>query len=299
MSLILVILGAASGGLLLILALIRLNYWFRQGRKLQESGYMPPPSSKVARFTFKVCCRVIQRIFVGPMTVYGRDNQFFQGRGLVLPNHVFIWDFAVVGAAIEFSYRQIAKAAEIKNFIIAMVAAWIGTVGVQVKDGKSQDGAGEAVVDAGAKILKASFGSRLLMFAQGKLIYLKERLHKGYRTGATRVLERAAEGIDGEPLYALPVGLHYITDPAHAGLLQRVAYALGLRFLRTQRWKELVVGADGNETWVKRKAVVYGVIVVIGEPIAQAELPADPRQAINGIADEIEVLIECAEEMLA
>lgn len=298
MSPILAIIAAAALLIGAVLALIRLSYWFRQGRKLQESGYMPPPSSKVARFTFKVCCRLIQRLFVGPMTVYGRENQYFTGRGLVLPNHVFFWDFAVVGAAIEFSYRQIAKAAEVKNFIIAMVAAWIGTVGVQVKDGKSQDGAGNAVVEAGAKILMASFGSRLLMFPQGKLNYLLKRLLKGYRTGATRVLKQAAEGIGGEPLSALPVGLHYITDKSDAGIFQRIAYALGLRFLRTMRWKELVVAADGTETWVKRKAVIYGVIVVIGEPIPQADLPVDAREAINHIAGEIDFLVEAAEESL-
>lgn len=275
----------------------RVLFWYSEGKKLQISGYMPPKSSKVARFTFKSVCRLITRLFVGPVTVIGKENAKFKGRGLVLPNHIFIWDFAVFGAAIDFSYRQIGKAAEFKNRIIATFVAWIGTVGVQVEGGKSQDNMGNAVVDAGAAILKASKGSRLLMCPQGKLNYLKPLEPTGFRTGATRILQQTANGLPAaEPLYALPVAVHYITDRSKATLFQRIFYPLGLGLLRTTRWKEPVTDADGNTTLVRKKATLYGVIVVIGKPISRWDLPVNPREGIELIRQRIESDLKVAEQ---
>lgn len=106
-----------------LFVLYRTAYWFNEGRKLQVSGYMTPPSTKLARWTFKLIANVGTRLLVGPVQVFGKENARFQRRALVLPNHIITWDFGVVGKAIPFSYRQLSKAAEIKNPIIATAAA--------------------------------------------------------------------------------------------------------------------------------------------------------------------------------
>ena len=61
---------------------------------------------------YKRACHVFAFLFVGPVKVIGRENAKFDGRGLILPNHQFAMDFAVVGRAVPFSYRQLAKAKE-------------------------------------------------------------------------------------------------------------------------------------------------------------------------------------------
>ena len=177
---------------------VRGYYWYCEGKKLQTSGYMTPASTKLARWTFKAVANVGTRLLVGPVTVIGRENSFYKGRGLVLPNHVITHDFIVVGKTMPYGYRQLSKAAEIKNPVVATLAAWIGTVGVQVEGGKAQDGGGQAVVDTGAKIITASPGSRMLLFPQGMLTYTGDISPKTFRTGATRMLAKAASEINGE-----------------------------------------------------------------------------------------------------
>ena len=295
MSILLWTAGTALG----LFILFRAAYWFNEGRKLQVSGYMTPPSTKLARWTFKLIANVGTRLLVGPVQVFGKENARFQGRALVLPNHMITWDFGVVGKAIPFSYRQLSKAAEIKNPFVATVAAWIGTVGVQVEGGKSQDGGGQAVVDTGAKILTYSKGSRMLLFPQGMLIYSGDIGPKTFRTGATRMLQQAAAQIGDEPLYALPVAIRYKTHRQEATWFQRLTYALGMKLIRTFRYSEKALGEDGQPimndgkpVYVKKSMVLYGATVAIGKPIAYKDLPADPRQAIECIRRSIESMLQ-------
>lgn len=272
--------------------LYRLAFWYCEGLKLKQCGYMPPPSSKFARGSFKWICRVVTRVFVGPLAVRGLENAKFTGRGLALPNHVFYWDFAVYAAAIPYAYRQIAKYAEIAFAPIRTWAAFIGTVGVQVEEGKTKDGAGKAIVATGAKVLAASAGSRLLMAPQGRLIYSGEIRPESFRTGATRILSETALLVGDDPLYGQPVAVYYLRDKKYATRLQRILYPLGLGLLRTVRWKEKTVDAAGVETVTKHKATIYGVIVVIGVPIPQSELPLDARAAIEYVRLRIEAMLQ-------
>lgn len=282
---------------LLAALILRVAYWFRQGRKLQTSGYMPPSSTRIARMFYKAACHAITFLGVGPVKVIGRENAKFIGRGLILPNHQFALDFAVIGKATPFSFRQLAKAKEVKNPIMGAIAAWIGTVGVQVEGGKSQSaGGGQAVIDAGAKILAKSSGARMLLFPQGKLVYSNVLKEEDFRTGATRILNTTVELVGINGLYALPVAVHYKRDRKDATRFHRLVNALGFKGFR--RWKdfELVPNADGTKTKEDRTFTTYGATVVIGKPIAMADLPTEPREAIKVIAAEIQALLTVAEK---
>jgi 1-acyl-sn-glycerol-3-phosphate acyltransferase len=286
----------------------RLYHWYKEGQKLQVSGYMTEGSTKIARWTFKAVCWVGTRLLVGPLWIRGQENTSYKGRGLVLPNHRITWDFGVVGKAVPYGYRQLSKAAEIKHPVIATLAAWIGTVGVQVEGGKSQDGSGNAIVETGAKILANSSGSRLLLFPQGKLFYDAKNEPASYRTGATRMMHRAAEIVGDDPLFVQPVGIHYITDKREATMFQRITYPLGLQLIRTFRYVDQAVDADGKPLFKdgkpvwdtkKKKMVLYGAVVVIGKPIPYADLPKDPREAIEYIRVRIVAAVEEAKTVRA
>lgn len=302
--------------ILLLVALIslkvfigfRLYHWYKEGQKLQVSGYMTEGSTKIARWTFKAVCWVGTRLLVGPLWIRGQENTSYKGRGLVLPNHRITWDFGVVGKAVPYGYRQLSKAAEIKNPVIATLAAWIGTVGVQVEGGKSQDGSGNAIVETGAKILANSSGSRLLLFPQGKLFYDAKNEPESYRTGATRMMHRAAEIVGDAPLFVQPVGIHYITDKREATMFQRITYPMGMQLIRTFRYVDQAVDTegkplfkDGKPVWdkKKKKMVLYGAVVVIGKPIPYADLPKDPREAIEYIRVRIVAAVEEAKTVRA
>ncbi len=273
----------------------RTIYWFAQGRKLQNSGYMPPSSTRFARWFYKMACHLITFLGVGPVKVIGTENAKFAGRGLILPNHQFALDFAVVGQSTPFSFRQVAKAKEVKNPIMGALAAWIGTVGVQVEGGKSQGGGGQAVIDAGAKILANSSGARMLLFPQGKLVFDNKLVVDDFRTGATRILNATVAMVGNDGLFVLPMAVHYKRDRKDATRFHRFINAIGFKGFR--RWKdfELVINADGSKTKVDRIYTTYGATVAIGKPIAMKDLSTDPRQAINTIAGEIQKLLTLAE----
>ncbi len=274
----------------------RTVYWFVQGRKLQNTGYMPPSSTRFARWFYKMACHLITLVGVGPVKVVGKENAKFSGRALILPNHQFALDFAVVGKSTPFSFRQVAKAKEVKNPIMGALAAWIGTVGVQVEGGKSQGGGGQAVIDAGAKILANSSGARMLLFPQGKLVFDNKIVVDDFRTGATRILNATVAMVGNEGLFVLPMAVYYKRDPKDATRFHRFMNAIGFKNFRRWRDFELVVNADGSKTKVNRTFITYGATVAIGKPIAMKDLSTDPRAAINTIAAEIQKLLTIAEK---
>ena len=272
-------------------------YWGYQGRMLRHTGYMPPPSTRFARWFYKLACYIIAWASVGPVKVIGAENARFEGRGLVLPNHQVAPDFAVVGKVTPFSYRQIAKYNEIKNPVLSTLAAWIGTVGVQVEGGKLQGGGANAIVDAGAGILARSYGSRMLLFPQGKLVTSNELRKEDYRTGATRILNNTLAQIPAdEPLWVLPMAIEYKRDPKDATFFHRVMQKLGMKWFR--RWInwEWVENADGTKRKSWYSFTTYGATVVIGQPIDARTLPSDPRAAIDFICERTQELLAVAKQ---
>src|SRR5215470_15259335 len=55
-------------------SLQRLNFWRREGLKLQQSGYLPPKSGWIADRVFQGLTRLLIFLTVGPVKVIGRQN---------------------------------------------------------------------------------------------------------------------------------------------------------------------------------------------------------------------------------
>jgi len=272
-----------------------MGFWIYQGKKLQQTGYMPPPSSRFARWFYKRACSAFCWLFVGPVKVIGAENARFDGRGLLLPNHQFAMDFAVVGHSTPYSYRQVAKAKELAGLLRGTLAAWIGTVGVQVEGGKAQDGASNTVIETGKNILLKSHGARLLLFPQGMLVFDNVLRPNEFRTGATRISAATLAEIGDQPFSIQPMAVHYKRDPKDATRLTRIIHGLGLKGFR--RWSdyELIKNEDGSKTKKPRVYTTYGATVVIGKPIPVSSLPRDPRQAIEAVRVVIQGLLDQAQ----
>ena len=256
--------------------LYRLRFWYKEGQKMQQVGYLPPPPSIFGRAVFRMGAAFFRFLYIGPVKVIGKENANFKGRLLVAPNHQFAFDFAAVAGSLPFSCRQIASANECKG-VRALPAVWVGTIAVHVGGGKAQDGAGQATVKICGNVLTQTDRSRLLMFPQGKLVYDNVLRPEDFRTGAVRAMKEAEQVKDGVPLGILPMGVVYHRDPSQRGVVHHFVNMLGFHNFRKVS-----------------RTTQYGATVVIGKPILAGELPDDAHAATELVRTRIQELVDVA-----
>ena len=257
-------------------SLQRLNFWRREGLKLQQSGYLPPKSGWIADRVFQGLTRLLIFLTVGPVKVIGRQNASYRGRLLVVPNHTYQFDFAMVASSLPFTFRYLADSKELTG-IRAPFAAWTGAFGVDTK----AEGSGEAVIRSSVNSLSASQNSRLLIFPQGKMVKDNVLRPEEFRTGAVRILRQAAEQCQDQSAALLPVAIHYKRDARSASWFHKVLLRLGLSGFRK---------AFGMAN--------FGGTVVIGEPIPVRSLPDDPHQATELMRSKINSLLRVAQDVI-
>ncbi len=249
------------------------RFWQAEGRKLQQSGYLPPAPSPIARLVFHLSNRLIVFLAVGPVKVIGRKNlRGYRGRLVVVPNHTQPPDWALVNQGVDYE-RYTASTGELAG-VRGFLSAWSGCFGVNSK----QPGGGQAVVDASVNVLASKSNASLLLFPQGKLVADNVLRPDDFHTGAVRIMKAAAEKIGAEPLAALPVAIHYKQDATGATWFHRLMRKLGLKWFRN------LFGTRN-----------YGAVVVVGKPIPVQQLPEDPHQATELLRTKIAELLAVAQ----
>lgn len=262
-------------GLVAVAALFviwRAVFWYREGQKLQNDGYLPPHPTFFGQGLLRLISKIMTRLFVGPVKVIGRENaSAFNGRLHILPNHQFPLDFMVVGKSLPYGFRHLGTAGQMAGGLRGTLAAFAGFFAVKTEAGKATEkGGGEKAVRAMALALARHKRSRVLTFAQGKLVGDNVLRPEEFRTGVIRANQAAIEehGVKPEELAVLPMAIQYLRDPRQASWAHRLIVKLGWKSFRTFR----MFGETTRN---------YGAIVVIGKPIKMSELPEDPRQAIE------------------
>ncbi len=115
----------------------RVRFWMNEGKKLAKGGYLPPPPTFFGRWAYRLATKLGCFLVVGPVKVIGRQNARYPGRLIIVPNHQFEFDFAVVSRALPYAYRQLAVASEVSGFRSA-IAAWVGFCAVDGERGKAK-----------------------------------------------------------------------------------------------------------------------------------------------------------------
>ncbi len=277
----------------------RVRFWMNEGKKLAKGGYLPPPPTFFGRWAYRLATKLGCFLVVGPVKVIGRQNARYPGRLIIVPNHQFEFDFAVVSRALPYAYRQLAVASEVSGFRSA-IAAWVGFCAVDGERGKAKGKAGaEAVIEAGAKIL--THDKAFLMFPQGILVRDNQLRKEEFRTGWIRILNRAADNVDKSELAALPIGIVYHRDPKQATWGHRLANRINFPGFLLR-----LIGLAGFRVWVSKvtnplpgeptKIVTknYGATVVVGKPIPLKDLPADIHEATEALRQALQVEIDKA-----
>lgn len=257
----------------------RAAFWYREGQKLQKDGYLPPHPTFFGQWLLRLISKIMTRLFVGPVKVIGRENATaFKGRLHILPNHQFPLDFMVVGKSLPYGFRHLGTAGQMAGGFRGTLAAFAGFFAVKTEAGKATEkGGGEKAVQAMALALARHKKSRVLTFAQGKLVGDNVLRPEEFRTGVIRANQAAISehGVSPDDLAVLPMAIHYMRDPRQATWMHRLVVKLGWRSFRTFR----MFGETTRN---------YGAVVAIGKPIKMSQLPADPREAIEVVRRAIE-----------
>jgi 1-acyl-sn-glycerol-3-phosphate acyltransferase len=274
------------------------RFWHKEGKNLRQSGYLPPPPNFLGRLGYRLLARLACFMFVGPVKVIGRENTKFNGKLIIVPNHVFEGDFAVISQALPFAYRQLAVASEVVG-LRATAAAWLGFCTVQGERGKAKSKhSADAVIETGANILRKD--RAFLMFPQGLLIRENVLRQEQFRTGWIRILNLASDTIGKEELAALPIGIVYEDNPIMATRFHRLVNWLrfpnlllkqiGLAGFRV--WKSVDKDKDGSP--VKVTVRYYGATVVVSKPIPLSALPSDIHEATEVLRKALQAAVDKA-----
>jgi 1-acyl-sn-glycerol-3-phosphate acyltransferase len=130
-----------SAGVLLALA-AWFAFWFWQACQFQKSGHTPPESSWFAKLAYFGMGRLASLLTVGPVEVIGKENMPRRGRVVLLANHQFPVDFAMVLRGTGRHYRALGDANQFAG-LFGVIAAWVGNISVTFKT-KEDRAAGEA-----------------------------------------------------------------------------------------------------------------------------------------------------------
>jgi hypothetical protein len=244
----------------------RVAFWVREGRRMQESGHLSPPPSILARLVFRMITPVLRFLTVGPVTTIGRKNlRKAKGRRVLIPNHTFQMDFSVVYAGVGSHFRYMTASSELKGFQ-GFFGAWTGSIPVNTK----VEHGGEKALNASIESLVENPKGRFLIFPQGKLLPQDKVQLEDFRTGAARLLQAVSDETDGEPVWAVPMGLYYVRDKSKMPFSHRLLW-----------WARRVFGVTN-----------YGAVVVIGEPMEAKTLPSDIHEATKVLYERVAALAQ-------
>lgn len=346
-------LTVAAGALLCWLA-----YWLNEARGYAQSGYIPPESSWFSRLAYFWLGRLLLFLSVGPIKLVDRRKMPERGRVVLVANHQFPCDFALVQQCARRHFRALGDAAQFQGFM-GVLAAWTGNISVKFGS-KEERAAGEkacikalseeprglaisakvarnlalALLACGFLALMHGFvwialsslaglclvgsltgGDAALAIApQGTLLPENQLLKEQFRAGAVRIARAVAEKT-GEPVLIVPMAFHYKRTCRKQSWLDRLlkptrsmfkgisnpsyfdpVFKLELQDLDADKRAAVLAERDAKmKAYEHSNVTLYGAVAVVGEPIDSAQLPADPREAIELIRQKIVQLSQEAE----
>ncbi|MBX9686104.1 MAG: 1-acyl-sn-glycerol-3-phosphate acyltransferase [Candidatus Obscuribacterales bacterium] len=231
-------------------------------RKMQESGYLPPPPTDRGQRRLLRLARLITFIQVGRLEIRGKEKlENIPGAFMVTPNHPHYADLAVMPLVLQRKARYMAA-----KGVMTAFGGWGGVLAGPM-GGFAADltpGKGGAARETAVRIM--TDGSLpLVLFPEG-WTYL-DGSGGPYKKGAVRIVKAAASET-GKETYLLPVHLEYGKYPGKwiTKLNPRLEYLLMLLLF-----------------WNYRR----GCTITIGKPIAASELPKDDAEATEMLRQRI------------
>lgn len=241
----------------------RHQFWSTQVLKVREGGYVPPEPYFLTNLLCRFVCATLGFIEVGPIKILGKERLPKEGPRIIAPFHIDAGDASIVSALIGISpMYYLIRTTEVQGY-----RGWIATMtGAIAVDEETQEGRTRAFKAAVTALCSGGPNAQLVVFPQGQLVPDEVIRRHDFKSGTMAIAKLCARKRK-EPIWIVPVGVHYKTDPSESTIFQKIVQSAGF-----EKFRNLF----GHQN--------YGATAVVGRPFKITPKAPDIEEIRRGMA---------------
>lgn len=240
----------------------RVRFWRPHVVLVRAGGYIPPAPYFLTELLMRFVCVLLGFFEVGPIRIVGSHRLPSGGPMIIAPFHVDAGDASIVSALLGMrSMYYMIRTTEVQG-IRGWVCAMTGAIAV---DEENQEGRTKAFKAAVTALSGGGGNACLVIFPQGQLVPDEEIRREDFKSG-TMLIAKLAARKRKEPIWLVPVGLHYKTEAREGTLFHHAVHAMGFRKFRN---------LFGHKN--------FGAYAVVGKPFKVSPRAADLEDVRKGL----------------
>ncbi len=250
-------------------AIQRVRFWQDETKKVQAGGYVPPRPNFIHALLMRSFCICFGFIEVGPIKIIGKERMPKKGPTIIAPFHMDAGDASIVSHLLGIRpMYYLIRTTEVQGWRGYMAAA-TGAIAV---DEETQEGRSKAFKAAINALANGGPNVCMVIFPQGQLVPDQVVRRLDFKSGTMAIAKIAARKRK-EPIWIVPVGTYYKTDPQNSTMFQRLIESMGFSKFRN-------LFAQKN----------YGAVAIVGKPFKVSHQAANLDDVLKGItlADDAE-----------
>ncbi len=244
------------------LIIAKIQFWAPHVALVREGGYVPPQPSVLTALLMRAFCILLGFLEVGPIRIHGRSRLPETGPTIIAPFHIDAGDGSIISAMLGVrSMYYLIRTTE-----VAGARGWMATLtGAIAVDEESQEGRTRAFKAAVRALCDGGPDVCMIIFPQGQLTPDEQVRRTDFKSGTMAIAKLAARKRK-EPIWIVPVGMHYKTNPRGSTLFQKTVQRLGFSHFRN---------------WFGQQN--YGAYAVVGKPFKVSPKAADLDEVTRGL----------------
>lgn len=241
----------------------RVAFWKPEVIKVREGGYIPPPPYILTELLMRSFCILFGFFEVGPIKFLGRHRLPENGPMILAPFHTDAGDASIISGLLGIRpMYYLIRTTEVEG-----LRGWLATMtGAIAVDEESQEGRTKAFKATITALSNGGPNACMVIFPQGQLVPDEEVRRDDFKSGTMLIAKMVARKRK-EPVWIVPVGVHYLTDPAEATFFQRCVHKMGFKKFRN---------LFGHQN--------YGACAIVGRPFKVTPKTADLEEVARGLS---------------
>ena len=239
------------------------TYWSPHVEQMRAGGYVPPTPSYLTGLLMRMLCILLGFLEVGPIKIQGKHRLPARGPMILAPFHVDAGDASIISALLGVrSFYYLIRTTEVVG-----LRGWVGAMtGAIAVDEESQEGRTKAFKATIAALSNGGPNVCMVIFPQGQLTPDQEVRRADFKAGTMLIAKMAARKRK-EPIWIVPIALHYKTDPHDSTFFQKIVQGLGFKKFRN---------LFGHQN--------YGAHAIVGKPFKVTPKTADLEELTRGLS---------------